>query len=235
MASCHRYKSLPLRPCQNILISASDRIRGASLRIEFRQVDAGRSRSRGPPRPPPQLNRAMAAFRICRALLTEGFRNVPATMSLERVAMSSLVSSVASFLPSQASRKRRRWLAVFSHASGRGRTSPSRSRSASGSSLRASAGSSYPSSSVGPRLRWCAETRSYRRTAEDHRKAARPPRRYVRRASGRLCSTLLHHSRGTTCAIHQPIPLPYQQEEQRRFSRRNFCRHRERRLWSRVS
>jgi hypothetical protein len=34
------------------------------------------------------------------------------------------------------------------------------------------------------------------KTADDHRKAAQTLRRYVGRASGRLCSTLLHHHRG---------------------------------------
>ena len=65
-----------------------------------------------------------------------------------------------------------------------------------GSSLRASAGSSCRRSSVVPRLRWCVATRSYRRTAGAHRKAARPLRRYWGRASGRLCSTELHHHQG---------------------------------------
>ena len=45
-------------------------------------------------------------------------------------------------------------------------------------------------------MRWRVATRSYRRTAGDHRKAARPLRRYWGRASGRLCSTELHHHRG---------------------------------------
>lgn len=45
-------------------------------------------------------------------------------------------------------------------------------------------------------MRWRVATRSYRRTAGDHRKAARPLRRYRRRASGRLCSTELHHNWG---------------------------------------
>jgi hypothetical protein len=47
-----------------------------------------------------------------------------------------------------------------------------------------------------PRLRWRVATRSYRRIAGDHRKAARPLRRYLRRASGRLCSTELHYHWG---------------------------------------
>jgi len=46
-----------------------------------------------------------------------------------------------------------------------------------GSSPRACAGSSCRRSSVVPRLRWRVATRSYRRTAGDHRKAARPLRR----------------------------------------------------------
>ncbi|MGF6313476.1 hypothetical protein ABIB82_007850 [Bradyrhizobium sp. i1.8.4] len=76
-------------------------------------------------------------------------------------------------------------------AEGRRPTPPHRE-----SSPRACAGSSSHRSSVVPRLRWRVATRSYRRIAGDHRKAARPLRRYLRRASGRLCSTELHHHRG---------------------------------------
>jgi hypothetical protein len=71
----------------------------------------------------------------------------------------------------------------------------SRSRLA-GSSLRASAGSSCCSSSVVPRIRLVSQSNPYRRIIGDHRKAARPLRRYWGRASGRLCSTELHHHRG---------------------------------------
>ena len=56
-----------------------------------------------------------------------------------------------------------------------------------------------------PRLRWRFATRSYRRTAGDHRKAARPLRRYWGRASGRLCSTELHHHSGHDLDIYQRI------------------------------
>ena len=60
-----------------------------------------------------------------RALLTEGFPNLPATMSFDSVAMSCLVTSMAGFLPRPGRRKRSRWLAVFSQLSSRGRISPS--------------------------------------------------------------------------------------------------------------
>jgi hypothetical protein len=54
------------------------------------------------------------------------------------------------------------------------------------------AGSAYRRSSLVPLLRWRVATRSYRRIAVTTA-ATRPLRRYLRRASGRLCCAELHH------------------------------------------
>jgi hypothetical protein len=70
-------------------------------------------------------------------------------------------------------------------------SSLSRSKSASGSSRQASAGSSCRWSSVVPRIRLCVATRPYRRIIDDHRKAGRPLRRYVR---ARVRAALLYRA-----------------------------------------
>ena len=47
-----------------------------------------------------------------------------------------------------------------------------------------------------PRLRWRVATRSYRRTAGDHRKAARPLRRYGGARAAGFATAVLHHALG---------------------------------------